>query len=95
MGLFDFLAPKKKRSEAANRKRQNINRKVNAYNKGNKAALNNVPFKDLVQWAIKSNRLSPSGPTYKKNLLRGWVGVNSGRRVNKNTIKTNLNLSRY
>ena len=92
-----LFAPKKKSNVAIKRRKNistNINRKVNAYNKGNKTALNNVAFTNLVKWAIQSNRLSPSGAAYTKKFGR-WYGVNSGRRVNKNTIISNINLSRF
>lgn len=71
-----------------------IDAKVQRFIHGDRHALDDVPYSQLVLWANLNNRMSSNGSPYVKNKSNGkWYRYGSGQPLTKNMILNNINLS--
>lgn len=69
-----------------------IDAKVQRYVRGDRHALDDVPYSRLILWANLNNRMSANGPPYVKNAGK-WRRYGSGQNLNKNMILNNIRLT--
>ena len=71
-----------------------IDAKVQRFVSGDRHALDDVPYSQLIVWANLNNRMSSNGPPYVKKASNGkWHNHNSGETLTKNMILNKIILS--
>lgn len=71
-----------------------IDAKVQRFIHGDRHALDDVPYSQLILWANMNRRMSSNGRPYVKNASNGkWYRYGSGQPLTKNMILNNINLS--
>jgi len=70
-----------------------INAKVQRYVKGDRHALDDVPFSRLIVWANMTNWMASNGTPYVRNMHnKVWRRYGSGQNLTKNMILNNITL---